>query len=938
MNDLVKTFAKVLRRPRQLLALMSGLFLFATGAGDLSALESDPEELLSARKARHLMRQTTHLAGTTTPNASVDLATGLAIAQDWPVSYDDLPSRMIQKEPLCLPGNGDGGLVIFVDERNGPFGLWGVQVNASGYPISANALVYAGSGPKGLGIPAAVNLGSGLSLVVFPDVEQAGIFALPINNDPAPTAPAGRVSPMATEALFDRPDIAASSTGTIIVWEDYRFGSRIYARQADSSGLPVQAEFIVHEDLTAAERWVPRVAVGRGDTTLFVWEDYRGGIPDIYYRIYAGDGTPVTGDLLATTEGTGTAQYQPDVTYGDEHGFFLCWVDARSGSPAIYGRLINTDGSGVDNEFVLADPADSAMFWEPSLASDGTSNSVVVYESLATRSIICGQRLFHGVPFGNAFSISLTAAFRDRFNPAVTYRADGGMLAAWTDHREGDPDVRARSLTMDAAAAGDDLQLNDDGIGNQQYVGDGARSNLTSVYAVYADHGRDEGDIYVREISAGGQLFGGPVRVNDDDGPARQAEPTMDIDGDGTLYVAWTDVRAGLPASQFDIFFQALPEEIAASESNLRISDDDNFSVQTQPDIAVFPAGGAIVVWTDYRLGDAAGIFGQIIDESYGREDTNFQVGATSPIPDDTPPKTATFNADQAAVGWRSVAGGKGAIWISWLNRATGPMAPPFELPIDPPGYEPMEFDLAALPTEGFIIFWRGEDGDSSTVYYQKFDNSCVPVGANVRVSVNGLPIAGRVSVDVDDNGYMLFCWTENIGGLPGVVRRVFGPAELPLGPAEAVSSAVGNAISYGPVAVATGRYGAVLFNDNRTTGRGFDVRAGFNLYTPTGIIGEEEPETIPGQFGLLPNYPNPFNPSTIIEFNIPTAGEYELVVYDILGRKVRVLSGGFHPGGAGSVTWNGDDQSGQPVPSGIYFSRLRGQGFESTCKMTLMK
>lgn len=938
MHEIVKTFAETIHADRHsLLLVIFSFLLLVAGADGLCVSPSTEEGLLAARQARHHMRQTACRTRTIAPNAPGDLAAGFSMALDWPVSYDDQPSRMVQKEPLCLPGNGNGAVVIFLDERNGPYGLWGVRVNASGYPVHANTLVYAGSGPGGLGIPAAIHLGAGQSLLAYPDVEQAGIFVLSINGDPAPTATTSRVSPTAAGPFFDRPDIAASSTGAIIVWEDYRFGSRIYARRADSAGLPIEPEFVVHEDLTDALRWVPRVAVGRGDTTLIVWEDYRAGTPDIYYRVYAADGTPVTGDLPATTGGAGTPQYLPDVTYGEEYGFFLCWVDARSGSNAIYGRLITTAGIGADDEFLMVDPADTTNFWEPSLEGEGTSQSVVVYESLASRSVICGRRLFKGVPYGNAFSISEPTAYRDRFAPAITYRADGGMLAAWTDHREGDPDVRVRSLTMNAVANGADQQVNDDGVGNHQEVGDGARSNLTSVFVAYVDQSLDEGDIYVREISAGGQLFGGPVRVNDDSGPARQAEPTIDVDGDGTRYVAWTDVRVGEFGNQWDIFFQLLPEGLSAGESNLRISDDDNFSVQTQPDLAVFPAGGAIVVWTDNRLGDAA-IFGQIIDESYAMEGINFQIGAGTPSPDETPPRVATFNAAHAAVGWRSVESGTGAIWISWHGREFGQMAEPLPLPIDSLGYEPAEFDLAASPTDGFVVLWRGADGDSSAVYYQKFDNSCAPVGSNVRVSVNGYPLAGRVSVVVDDNGYMVCSWTENIGGLPGVVRRIFGPAGLPVGPVDTVSSDAGNSISFAPVAVATGRYGAVLFNDNRTTGKGFDVRAGFYLYTPTGIFGEEESSVVPGRFGLSQNYPNPFNPSTVIAYTLPVAGDYELAVYDVLGRKVRTLLSGYLPSGAGSVTWNGDDQDGRPAASGIYFSRLQGRGLASTRKMTLMK
>jgi hypothetical protein len=898
------------------------------------------DSLLARRIARHQQRQVVSRAHTTAtlPNAAAALITGYSPTIDWPVFVDNAPSRMTQRDPVCLSGNGTGALVVFLDERNGPYGLWGARLNTGGYPANNNVLIYPASGSPGLGIPEAVGFGSGISALAFPDAEQAGIFVLPFDDNLSPIAPAQRITPAATGVLFDRPDIAVTSTGMIVVWEDYRFGSRVYARFADSSGISLQPEFLVHENLTPAQRWVPRVAVGDGDTTLIVWEDYRAGLPGIYYRVFTGEATPVTGDLPAATGGAGVSQYQPDVVYGAEYGFLLCWIDTRSGVPAVYGRLVGLDGSAAAAEFLIANPADTSIFMEPALSATGPGQAVVVYESFAARNIVTGRRVFQGAPFGNAFSISLPSAYGERFGAAITYRADGGMLAAWTDYREGDPDIRARSLTVNALPAGDDLQINDDGVGNQQYVGDGAPSNLTSVYVVYTDLSNDDGDIYVQEISAGGQLFGAPVKVNDDAGPARQAEPAMAVDGAGDVHVVWTDVRNGTYGPQWDIYYQSLPGGLSAAVGNLRVSDDKNFAVQSQPDLAVFPSGGTIAVWTDGRLGETPAVYGQIIDESPALEGTNFRISMAATPPDAAAPKAAAFDDDHAVVGWRSEDEGAGAIQLRWYNRVTGPLDTPFPLLPDPPAYEPQEFDLAALPDEGFIVFWRGWDGDSAAVYSQKYDNSCLPIGGNVRVSVNGSPAAGRVSVDVDDDGYMVFSWTDTFGGKPAVARRVYDPLENPLGPVETVSSDAGNSISSSPVAVATGRYATVLFNDNRGTGKGFDVRAGFSLYTPTGIVGGEESQAVPERFGLLQNYPNPFNPATMIEYRLAVAGDYELTVYDLLGRKVRTLVSGYLPAGRGSAVWDGEDQNGQRVSSGMYFSRLRGRDLVSTCKMTLLK
>jgi hypothetical protein len=88
----------------------------------------------------------------------------------------------------------------------------------------------------------------------------------------------------------------------------------------------------------------------------------------------------------------------------------------------------------------------------------------------------------------------------------------------------------------------------------------------------------------------------------------------------------------------------------------------------------------------------------------------------------------------------------------------------------------------------------------------------------------------------------------------------------------------------------------------------------------------------------LSQNYPNPFNPSTLIRFNIPTAGEVKLNVYNIKGQLVKTLVNENMITGNHEITWNGDDNNNRSVASGVYFYRLEANGQNSVKKMLLMK
>jgi len=94
----------------------------------------------------------------------------------------------------------------------------------------------------------------------------------------------------------------------------------------------------------------------------------------------------------------------------------------------------------------------------------------------------------------------------------------------------------------------------------------------------------------------------------------------------------------------------------------------------------------------------------------------------------------------------------------------------------------------------------------------------------------------------------------------------------------------------------------------------------------------------LPGEYSLSQNYPNPFNPTTSISFNLPVAGHVELAVYNLLGQKVATVIDGTLAAGQHEVIWNGSDQNGVAVSSGVYFYRLKSATFNQTRKMTLMK
>jgi len=102
--------------------------------------------------------------------------------------------------------------------------------------------------------------------------------------------------------------------------------------------------------------------------------------------------------------------------------------------------------------------------------------------------------------------------------------------------------------------------------------------------------------------------------------------------------------------------------------------------------------------------------------------------------------------------------------------------------------------------------------------------------------------------------------------------------------------------------------------------------------------MGTPEEIMFPKQSQLLPNYPNPFNPSTVVQFQLEKFGPVKISIIDILGKEVVTLLNKKLDSGNHSLLWNGKDSNGKSVESGIYFIRMHTGEKIRTKKITLVK
>jgi len=117
-----------------------------------------------------------------------------------------------------------------------------------------------------------------------------------------------------------------------------------------------------------------------------------------------------------------------------------------------------------------------------------------------------------------------------------------------------------------------------------------------------------------------------------------------------------------------------------------------------------------------------------------------------------------------------------------------------------------------------------------------------------------------------------------------------------------------------------------------------YPLFAGYNyeVYsTPsTGI----EESLLPNEFHLFQNFPNPFNPSTTIRFNLPTASPVQVKIFDIKGELIKIIVSDENPAGENEMIWDGTNNKGIKQPSGVYLYQLNSNSNADVRKMILLK
>lgn len=753
---------------------------------------------------------------------------------------------------------------------------------------------------------------------------------------------------------------------------------------------------------TPEQQRKPRVIFDDAGGSIVVWEDNRSGDYEIYAQRIDELGNPLwTAGGISVCVHSGSQRY-PDVAPDGSGGAFVVWSDYRSEwTYDIYAQRINAAGEIQWAADGIAVCAAEDYQYDPSVLGDGAGGAIFLWDdfrSLESYDVYAQRVNGAGAIQWTTDGIAVCAATGSQYHTDAMADGLGGVIAVWSDFRNGSTDINIYAQWIDNLGV---AQWTADGVGvstalSSQKDPAMAADGSGGVIIGWVDYRNGDSDIYAQRIIAAGS-----PQWTADGIPVCSAEGYQSVvravsDGSGGAVFSWVDARG---VGQ-DIYAQRTDGSGAPLWTSDGVVVTSAQNDQADPVMLPDSAGGAIVVWEDMRSGSANDIYAQHVNASGGVDWTADGVAMTTAANAQSNPAIASDGAGGAVAVWEDIRDLNLDIYAQRVMNTghVGGPAPTFavvqDIPFDQGGYiqvmwYPSPFDVAPNSDITHYTLWRGSSPASSPPgEKQDGDGDIAIQHATAQFAwetIESVPAQNLVAYllivesPIDSThagtGWQYFKITAQTA-VPSVyyestVDSGYSvdnlPPAVPPSFAVAYNTGVGNQLSWeapwnddldhytvyrGTIANFSPTPDDIVATTTSLfwTDPDHDGPMAHYKLSATDITGNESVPASPttatgissqqveGTFALHDAAPNPFNPTTRIEFDVARPGFVSLRVYDARGRQVSTLVDGDLPPGRHQRTWNGTNDGGKRVATGVYFYKMTAGGFTKTRRMVLLK
>ena len=833
-------------------------------------------------------------------------------------------------------------VVVWGDSRNGHYDIYAQRYTSAGVPLGVNFKVNDDTGPTNQRSPKVAMNRSGAFVVAWEDERNGGsdIYAQRYTSAGILLETNFRVNDH-EPALQDFPDAAMDDSGNfVIAWLDYRNQGRadIYMQRYSPAGIAQGANSKVNDNPAPAFHRFVAISMNGAGNFVVAWEDMRRGNYDIYAQRFISAGTPIGTNFRVNDDAGSTTQFVPAISVGHTGAFLIAWEDKRNGGSNIYAQRYASTGVNIGTNFEVNDDSGYDYHGYPATAMDGASSFVISWSDYRNHlSDTYAQRFSStGLPSDTNFKVNSSAGYASSTDPALALDDSGNFVITWQDYRNITPESFVQRYTSVGSAVDGNTKVNDDvGSANQENPAV-AMDGSGGIVIAWDDHRNLSTSVYAQTYTPTGEPRGANSAVATF---WSNESPAIATDSLGNFVITWSHFSG----NRNDIYAQRYTPGGIPEDTSFKVNNNAEPSYPTNPAIAMDCTGSFVIIWDGNQDDSWRDIFGQRYTSAGVPVGGNFKVNDDAESAVQKHPSVAMDCSGNFVTTWQDGRSGGSEIYAQYYTSNGVPRGINF-LVNDDVGSHLQEDPASAADKSGnFVITWE----DNRTyydydIYAQMYDSAATPFGSNFKVNDDEAGAEQRSpAIAQDGSGNFLICWEDYRNGGADIYAQAYEPSGIPLrgniGNFLVNTSQSASVLQRTPAVAGYGsKRFCISWVDNRRA-KGWDIFARTIDLNESAVL-EDQVSALPGVFVLSQNYPNPFNSETTIHFVLARPSQVQIDIFNALGQTVAKIVDKGLPLGSYQATWNGRDEKGNDLPSGVYFYRLNARGLSTTRKMVLLK
>ncbi|MCX7994839.1 MAG: hypothetical protein N3A65_03565 [candidate division WOR-3 bacterium] len=845
---------------------------------------------------------------------------------DFQVNSEDYPGSAGQVFP-SIACYDSGGAIIWYDLRPPASGMrvFGTIINAYGDTLNKNLLLSDDTTTGCMSQPAVDSDSSGNFIIVY--IQRWNVLARRFNKYGNPYGPSFIVN---IDSRCTYPSIKMTAKGkSIITWLN-NSELRIYGQILDVNGNPIGTNFLISDSILTGNTF-PDVAIKNNGDFIVSWQ-YNN---EIWAQIFDSLGNRIGGNFRLINDPSSTSESYPKLKFDNQSNLFVSWMASVNGQGDINCQIfdstlipvtgiIKLDGQDIDTARYQSVAIRDSIWY---VVFQNGINAVYL-QRIKNNGELIGGNMRISTPFG-----------RRNNNPKIDFTSQY-FIITWSRMLAGTAcDIMCQKVSFEGNLVSSNYIITDDRGGDPQVYPDVVAESSGNFFVVWADH-RWYSDYYIpncygRRYNFGGNPFGDEFKINT---YANADYPAIGINSNIYL-VAWART---LPDSNRQIYAQRFDYNGNSIGENYQISLSAGTNQLSFPKITTLSNNHFVVIWNE-NINTIDKVYGRILDIMGTPVGNQF-----NPYVD-----SAGYNK-----GGMVVDEGNGKIivplccWaadsitvaIQEFDYQGNKISEPIILNESRASYD---FVRGIKGIDRYLFIWS--HAGRTKIVGQFLDNNLQKIGSNFTITDDTITLKGQTySVVSNSSGKFFVIWSELRGDNHNLYGQFFDSSGNRIGNNFRVDNDTTNGEQDLVNCFSANNRIYIVWCDTRILAHWWDIYCKVIAWPDGQEINEDL--VINNQI-LLNVHPNPFHYHCVIKFQIPILNQVQdndqtnpnyqisLKIYDPTGRMIKTFNlASCIMNRASSIIWDGTDDSGRRLPSGVYFVQFDVGDYTKIEKAVLLK